>query len=164
MHGKSSHARRFCTETLHQTSENVGSSTRSSRNWPAGKGAKASKASKKSPKVKNVDPKCQKNRHPNELCGTEFEHSRESGRRNWPPIATFRRRANGSRSRSTGQYITTTLRGDPTPVHAPTPGSDRAGAARGLYRLQECRPRGDSAARRPWRSLRGAAKGGGVVI
>ena len=38
MHGKSSGAPRFCTETLHQTSENVGSSTGSTRNWPAGRG------------------------------------------------------------------------------------------------------------------------------
>ena len=55
-------------------------------------------------------------------------HSRESMRRNWPPIATFRRRANVPRSRSTGEYITTRLRGRRagTLPFAGVPGSARA--------------------------------------
>jgi hypothetical protein len=40
MHAFGSGARRFCTETLQQTSEYIGSSTESTRNWPAGRGGK----------------------------------------------------------------------------------------------------------------------------
>ena len=89
-------------------------------------------------------------------------HSRESMRRNWPPIATFRRRANVPRSRSTGEYITTRLRGRRagTLPFAGVPGSARA-RPRDSTVCRGAAPGGDSAARRPWRSLRGAARGWG---